>query len=137
MRKNLEIKTKIFNYDVLRWKAREYIKKFADKQYLIEFQKDIYYKIKQGRLKLRIINGVTGNLIYYDRLEKNKKRISKYLISRTDNPDELREILNQLYKIHIVIDKKREIFITKNMPGWCPFCSYRIDPVSRSQWIVH
>ena len=115
MRKNLEIKTRIFNYDVLKWKAREYIKLFTDKQYLIEFQRDIYYKIATGRLKLRIINGITGNLIYYDRIERNIKRVSNYMISCTDTPDELRDILKRLYKVQVVIEKKREIFITKNI----------------------
>lgn len=116
MRKNYELKVKINNYDVSKWRALSYIRRFKDKHHFLENQKDIYYyKVSGKRLKLRIINNEYGNLIYYDRKDSQNKRISKYLLSDTKNPFELDKILRRFLKVQLVVTKKREIFTAKNL----------------------
>jgi adenylate cyclase, class 2 len=115
MRQNYEIKAKIFNYDVAKWKAQSFIKKFKDKHHDVQYQKDIYYKVKDKRLKLRIINEEYGNLILYSKYDKYNKKISKYLIAEVTNPFELEEILRNFFKVLIVVNKRREIFIAENI----------------------
>lgn len=116
MRKNYELKVRLHNYDVAKWKAIGYVKKFKDKQHSLENQKDIYYyKVGGQRLKLRIINDKTGHLVYYDRKDHTEKRISKYLLSDTGSPQELDKILRKFFKVQLVVDKTREIFTTKNL----------------------
>jgi predicted adenylyl cyclase CyaB len=115
MRQNYEIKARIFNLDVARWKALSYIKKFENKHHDIQNQKDIYFKIKGRRLKLRLINKDYGNLILYDRDEKQVRRISEYLIAFVTNPKELEKMMRSLFKVLIVIEKKREIFLAENI----------------------
>jgi predicted adenylyl cyclase CyaB len=115
MRQNYEIKAKIFNYDIAKWKAMAFIKKFKDRHHDFQSQRDIYYKIKGKRLKLRIINNEIGNLILYDRDESSSKRISKYLIADTENPAEMDKILRNFFDVLLVVDKKREIFIAENI----------------------
>jgi len=114
MPKNYEIKTFVNNIENIRKAARKLVKNKTHKHFK-EFQKDIYYKTGKGRLKLRIINNETGNLIFYKRKEHNKKRVSNYIISETKNFKELDEILKKLFDIFVVVDKEREIFIYDNI----------------------
>ena len=115
MRQNYEIKAKMFNYDVAKWKAMAFIKKFENKHHDVQQQKDVYFKIRGKRLKLRIINKESGNLILYKRDEKSVRRISKYLLADTNNPEELEQILKNFFEVLVVVDKKREIFIADNI----------------------
>ena len=114
MPKNYEIKTYVNNVKNLRRDVRKLVKNKTHR-HCKEFQKDIYYKTGKDRLKLRIINNETGNLIFYDRKEHNKKRVSNYIISETKNFKELDEILKKLFDIFVVVDKEREIFIYDNI----------------------
>ena len=114
MPKNYEIKSSVKSVEYIREVARKLVKNKTHKHFK-EFQKDIYYDTGKGRLKLRIINNETGNLIFYDRKEHNKKRVSNYIISETKNFKELDEILKKLFNIFVVVDKEREIFIYDNI----------------------
>lgn len=80
-----------------------------------ENQRDIYYKVKKGRLKLRIINEKSSCLIFYRRNEKSGKRVSNYEISFTDNFKELDFILRQEFKVLVTVIKKREIYFNNNI----------------------
>ncbi|MFC2093848.1 class IV adenylate cyclase [Bacteroidota bacterium] len=114
MRKNYEIKIPVKDFEGIRKAVRKFLKNKTHKHY-IESQKDIYYNINSGRLKLRIINDEIGNLIYYNRKEHNKKRVSNYIISATKNFNELDEILRKFFDIFIIVDKRREIFTYENV----------------------
>jgi predicted adenylyl cyclase CyaB len=114
MPKNYELKTFVKSIENIREAARKLVKNKKHKHYK-EFQKDIYYKTGKDRLKLRILNNETGNLIFYNRKERNKKRVSNYIISETKNFKELDEILKKLFDIFVVVDKEREIFIYDNI----------------------
>lgn len=105
MPKNLEIKVKLQSHN----KIKSILKKngiyFSDSL----IQKDIYYKIKKGLLKLRIENG-KQTLIFYDRNEKSKKRWSNYHlleINKINGNIFLKKFLNVL----VTVDKKRELYL--------------------------
>ncbi len=116
MRKNYELKVRLNNYDVAKWKAEKYIHRFKDKHHILEEQKDIYYyKVGGKRLKLRIINNESGNLIYYDRKDSRNKRVSRYLFSDTKNPFELDKILRKFLKVQLIVYKTREIYTAENL----------------------
>jgi predicted adenylyl cyclase CyaB len=111
MRQNYEIKTRIRNTDRIRKLAVSY---FCGEKFLhyTEQQEDIYYRVKNGRLKLRIINSSSGTLIFYKRGNKKGKRISDYLLAPVPEPDELSRILGSLFNELVRVKKKREIFRT-------------------------
>jgi predicted adenylyl cyclase CyaB len=116
MRKNYELKVKLSNYDVAKWKADSYIHKYKDKHHIFEKQKDIYYyKVDGRRLKLRIIDNEHGHLVYYDRKDTTNKRVSKYFLVETKNPLELDKILRKFLKVQLIVNKTREIFTAKNL----------------------
>jgi adenylate cyclase class 2 len=111
LNKNYEIKCKVANYKKLKNSINK-IKNFA---YSVEKQIDIYYKVNHGRLKLRIINDGKGALIFYEREEQTNKRISKYIISETNNFIQLDAILRKQFKVLISVQKKREVYIYRNI----------------------
>ena len=109
--KNYEIKTRIDNYPRFQILAANFQSLCKKTERFTEFQRDIYYKVRSGRLKLRIINNNVGNLILYDRQETSGKRVSKYMISRTEDFNELDKILRTQFSVLTEVKKKREVFI--------------------------
>jgi predicted adenylyl cyclase CyaB len=113
MKKNFEIKVKLQDLN----KTRNLVHLLCKGMKVInekQIQEDIYYKADKGRLKLRIINGKTGNLIHYFRNNESIKRVSNYTISETNTPKELNSILSSLYGVLINVKKVREITIIDN-----------------------
>lgn len=108
MARNLEIKVKLSSH--------KFIKKFLTKNGILnsEFlhQKDIYYKVDKGILKLRFENG-KKTLIYYDRNEKSKKRWSDYYFLNISTQD-ADLFFERVFDKIITVDKQRELFLFKN-----------------------
>ncbi|MFZ1321988.1 MAG: class IV adenylate cyclase [Ignavibacteria bacterium] len=109
--KNYEIKCKI--PDIA--KFRKIFKNESSYLYSKELQTDIYYKVKKGRLKLRIIKNEYANLIFYERSDKTKIRTSSYIISRTNDFKQLDNILRSQFKVLTVVSKVRNIYIKENV----------------------
>lgn len=108
MAKNLEIKVKIKSHKAVKEILRT--KKIQLKDILN--QKDIYYKVYRGILKLRIENG-NQTLIFYDRNEKSKKRWSDYYLLDLSSVD-AHKYLKRFLDTTVVVKKKRELYIYKN-----------------------
>ncbi len=108
MPKNLEIKVKLSSHK----EAKSILKmnKIGFEELLI--QKDIYYKVDRGILKLRIENG-TQTLIFYDRNEKSKKRWSDYHLLQIDKTD-ANKYLNRFLDVLVIVNKKRELYLYNN-----------------------
>jgi predicted adenylyl cyclase CyaB len=85
------------------------------KEHCIQKQKDIYYNIGDGRLKLRIIDNKTGTLIRYHRNEKSSKRVSKYSLIVSTDFKNLHKTLSETLGEMVTVDKKREIFVYDNV----------------------
>jgi predicted adenylyl cyclase CyaB len=114
MKKNFEIKVKLSDPNKTR-KLLQLLCKDMSPIRQKQAQKDIYYKVNKGRLKLRIINGKTGNLIHYFRSNESRKRVSHYTIAETNTPAELNSTLSSLHGILIKVKKVREITIINNV----------------------
>ena len=75
-------------------------------------QKDIYYEVKEGLLKLRIENG-KNYLIRYLRNERSKNRISNYnLVEIKDKHAE--KFFNNIFTVKAIVEKKRILYLYKN-----------------------
>ena len=108
MPKNLEIKVKLSSHKEV--KAILNRNKIHFEELLI--QKDIYYKVDRGILKLRIEKD-KQTLIFYNRNEKSKKRWSDYHlleISKTDG----NKYLNRFLDVLTIVNKKRELYLYNN-----------------------
>ena len=51
-------------------------------------------------------------MIYYERPDQAGPKTSHYSVSRTAEPEKLRELLNQAYGIRAVVRKARRLFLT-------------------------
>jgi predicted adenylyl cyclase CyaB len=114
-RKNLEIKIPYRETIHTSYALKLIADKFPPAKKFTERQRDIYYDIRGAKLKLRIINNKSGNLIYYKRKDSGKDRISEYSISETKNFNELNFVLSKLSKVKIVVEKTRNIYTFDNI----------------------
>ena len=108
MGKNLELKIKVESHD-------EFIKILSEARAVdkgLLNQKDIYYKINEGLLKLRIQNG-EFYLIKYIRDENTLTRWSKYEIMEIKS-NNAEDFLETLFDIEIIVEKERRFFLYKH-----------------------
>jgi predicted adenylyl cyclase CyaB len=105
---NLELKIKIDSFESL----IEKLKFINAKRDSILLQKDIYYKIPTGLIKLRTESG-TKTLIYYNRDEISKNRWSDFNLLKIDD-ENAEEFLNKLFEIEQVVEKERQLFWFNN-----------------------
>lgn len=71
-------------------------------------QKDVYYSVKRGLLKLRIENGYES-LIFYNRNEVTENRWSDFEVLKFTG-EGAEKFFNNLFDVEAVVEKKRELF---------------------------
>ena len=90
--KNLEIKVSCKDL-----KKIEGILKSLNVKFLSEgFQRDTYFKVPRGNLKLRETNTGEDFLIWYKRREKAKPKLSEYYIYQTQKSRDLKNFLKKI-----------------------------------------
>jgi len=107
---NIEIKAKYNNQNGI----REILKsKNADFK-CIDHQIDTYFKVNNGRLKLRE-GKIENHLIHYQRENKEGPKQSDVTLFKSEPKSSLKEILTKALGILVVVDKKREIYFIDNV----------------------
>lgn len=105
---NLELKIRLDNPGSVLDKVRE-----IDAEFKGELnQVDVYYKIKNGLLKLRLENG-NQTLIKYLRNEISDERWSDYQLISLENND-ARRYLNDILEEEAVVEKRRLLYLYDN-----------------------
>jgi adenylate cyclase, class 2 len=107
---NIEIKAKSNNQD----KIREILKSRNAEFKGIDHQIDTYFKVNNGRLKLRE-GKIENHLIHYQRENKEGPKQSDVTLFKSDPKTSLKEILTKALGILVVVDKKREIYFIDNV----------------------
>ncbi len=105
---NLELKIKLDSYDSIKKKLSKIKAEFVKTLK----QKDVYYKINSGLLKLRIENG-SQSIIKYLRDEKGKDRFSNFEVLHFSSGD-AEKFFKDMYKVETIVEKKRQLFIFDN-----------------------
>jgi len=105
---NLELKIKVENHHNI----KQILEKISSAFEKILNQKDIYYKIENGLLKLRIENG-NYSLIKYNREEQKKDRWSNYYVVYIKGK-ETELLFSSLFPIETEVIKKRELYMYKD-----------------------
>lgn len=95
MARNIELKAHIDSIDKITPKALV----IATEEPTELHQDDPFFQCENGRLKLRTFNERQGELIFYQRADQAGPKTSFYLISRTSEPDTLREVLTAAHGI--------------------------------------
>jgi predicted adenylyl cyclase CyaB len=77
-------------------------------------QRDIYYKVSRGRLKLRIINNRSAELIFYNRPNRKGSRYSDYFVLPVKDAMLTNALCTAAFGQKVVVEKKRRLFLYKN-----------------------
>ncbi len=74
-------------------------------------QRDTYFAVPQGRLKLREQDGQAPQLIAYRRPDRPELRQSRYFITEVGDAAELRALLESVLGVRAEVGKRRRLFI--------------------------
>ena len=107
---NIEIKARTTKSAVI----REYLLQNGAEFKGVDEQSDTYFKVANGRLKLREGN-IENNLIYYQREETAGLKQSNVELTSTTDPIALKSILTKALGIKTVVKKQREIYYIDNV----------------------
>ncbi len=77
----------------------------------IILQKDTFYTVPKGRLKLREFGDGTAELIAYDRTDQEGPKVSSYTLYPTEAPDSLSEALSTSLEIRGIVQKERLLIL--------------------------
>lgn len=116
---NVEIKACCDNHD----RIRKILKSKGADFKGTDHQIDTYFKVPNGRLKLREGN-IENYLIFYEREDKEGPKQSKVILFDDTPGSSLKEILTKSLGILIEVDKKREIYFIENV-------KFHIDTVKK------
>ena len=78
-------------------------------------QKDTYFNVDDGRLKLRELGTDEGHLIFYKREDLAGPKRSDYEIAKTEDPEALRDILNKIHGTWVEVEKTRQVWLWENV----------------------
>jgi predicted adenylyl cyclase CyaB len=104
---NIEIKARARNFDNIKARAET----LSDTPMEVIPQEDIFFNTPQGRLKLRVLAGDRGQLIYYKRPNQEGPKRSDYHISHTSDSSNLKRVLELAYGIRGVVRKTRYLYL--------------------------
>ncbi len=109
--RNLEIKARIDDPAA----ARAVAQRMAAKRLGTQQQVDTYFACRRGRLKLRQIDGLSAQLVWYSRPDEPGPKPSEYLLVPVANPETLKSALAAALGVVRVVRKRREIFLVENV----------------------
>lgn len=74
-------------------------------------QRDTFFRVPSGRLKLRETDAGTAELIFYERPDRPGPKRSSYVCSPCPEPQSLLEALRAALGVRGVVEKRREVFL--------------------------
>ncbi len=74
-------------------------------------QRDTYFVVPCGRLKLRRIDDSEAELIQYQRADRAAARQSSYQLVPVPEPDPLERALARALGVRVVVDKRRTLYL--------------------------
>src|SRR5882724_10046016 len=110
MATNIEIKAVYPDLE----KARLIAITLGAKPSLAQKQRDTYFTVPNGRLKMREIPGISW-LIPYVRPNDPEAKRSNYELITVDAPEHTRALFTEILGVSVVVEKQREIFLLDNI----------------------
>ncbi|XP_069678657.1 uncharacterized protein [Periplaneta americana] len=107
MPRNVEIKAKVRNVDEIVSKAKQ----LSNSEGTWIKQEDVFFKVPQGRLKLREYEDRTAELIFYNRPDGDGPKLSEYQKCSVRHGTELALVLGQALGIMGHVKKDRQLFM--------------------------
>ncbi len=111
LRRNVELKAKLKSLVEARTIANGLATEYVGRQR----QTDTYFHSPHGRLKLRVVERVAAQLIWYERADQAVARSSQYYLLDVTDPQLARQLLATALGIRLQVVKEREIFLYHNV----------------------
>lgn len=109
-RLNVEIKARCADHDAV----RRVLASMSSRLVGSDHQLDTYFRVPEGRLKLRE-GSIENSLIHYVRPDQSGPKTSDVLLYRVAPDPSLRQVLERALGILVVVDKQREIHFVDNV----------------------
>ncbi len=107
---NIEIKAKCFHPE----KVEAFLLGEGARYVGLDHQKDSYFNVPEGRLKLRQGN-IEQSLIFYNRPDQEGPKQSDFCLSKVTDGTAMEEVLSKALGVKVVVAKKRKIFFIDNV----------------------
>lgn len=78
-------------------------------------QRDTYFNVATGRIKLREEKGATSHLISYVRADELRERLSRYRIVEIGDAEGLKAALSERLGTRVVVSKRRRLFVWRDV----------------------
>ena len=106
----IEFKARCADHDRIREELKRKNARFAGTDHQI----DTYFRVPQGRLKLREGN-IENSLVFYSRPNTAGAKESEVTLSAIPPGSEIKTVLSKALGVMIAVDKKREIYFVDNV----------------------
>jgi len=107
MPENVEIKARAHDFDRQRSLASLLCGQAGEKI----LQRDTFYNVPQGRLKLREFGDGSGELIHYHRPDDRQAKLSDYALSKVAAPEALNVVLSKALSLAGEVRKERCLYL--------------------------
>lgn len=107
---NIEIKAKCFHPE----KVEAFLLSNGARFVGLDHQKDIYFNVPAGRLKLRQGN-IENSLIFYHRPNQEGPKQSDFSLSPVSDGKATEKLLEKALGVKVVVEKHRKIFFIDNV----------------------
>lgn len=107
---NIEIKAKCFHPE----KVEAFLLSKGARFVGLDNQKDTYFNVPNGRLKLRQGN-IEKTLIYYERPDQEGPKQSDFSLSNISDGAATEQVLTKALGVKVVVEKHRKIFFIDNV----------------------
>jgi predicted adenylyl cyclase CyaB len=109
--RNIELKARLADLDA----ARKTAVAIATERLGTQHQVDTYFHCRHGRLKLRQIDRLRAELVWYARPDQEGPKPSDYQVAPLAHPETLKAALTAALGVRAVVEKRREIFLYHNV----------------------
>jgi predicted adenylyl cyclase CyaB len=104
---NIEIKARVRDFKAIQARAQ----KLTDTPLQVIPQEDTFFNVEKGRLKLRTLASDQAQLIFYTRPDQEGPKRSDYHITYSQDPQNLKRVLELAYGIRGVVKKTRYLYL--------------------------
>jgi len=106
MPRNVEIKARVSDVDGIRRR----VETLSDTPVEVLDQRDTFFVVPRGRLKLRVLDRDLAELIFYQRPDDAGAKLSEYSIVQSSVPEALLGLLSSALNVRGVVAKRRFLY---------------------------
>ncbi len=110
--RNVEIKTRLIDLSAAEAVARRLA---GPEPHARLHQVDTYFRVPEGRLKLRETEGAGAELVFYRRPDSSGPRRCDYEIAPVQDPAALKRLLASAFGARAIVNKRRTVYLYRGV----------------------